>query len=208
MVIADAEVSRHHCVIQFENGKWNVSNRSRNGTTVNNKPVQKKDHPLKNGDVIGLNGKFKFKFELPEKPPSHVELEDDDLTCSVCMELFLEPVTLKCAHTFCKFCIDRWKKNNSLCPICRVKIEGEYGTLIIEGLVEKYLSKASDEEKEHRKELTENRKKEMMPDVIEVASSDDSSDEEENMMVAMRDAFPEVFEDHGGYPCLFGRQTH
>lgn len=65
------------------------------------------------------------------------KLDEDDLTCSVCTELFIEAVTLGCSHTFCKFCIEQWRKNDDVCPICRTKIKGQFPTLIINNLVEK-----------------------------------------------------------------------
>lgn len=67
--------------------------------------------------------------------------EEDELTCSVCTELFIEAVTLGCSHTFCKFCIEQWRKNADLCPICRTKIQGLFPTLVINNLVEKVSNK-------------------------------------------------------------------
>lgn len=72
-----------------------------------------------------------------EEPPSTSKLEEDDLTCSVCTELFIDAVTLGCSHTFCKFCIEQWRKNGDICPICRTKIKGQFPTLIVNNLVEK-----------------------------------------------------------------------
>ncbi|XP_038616042.1 probable E3 ubiquitin-protein ligase TRIML1 [Tachyglossus aculeatus] len=46
----------------------------------------------------------------------------EDLTCSVCMEYFTEPVTISCGHSFCRFCLlrcsDAIQKSFS-CPECR-----------------------------------------------------------------------------------------
>ncbi|XP_067834791.1 zinc-binding protein A33-like [Heptranchias perlo] len=47
----------------------------------------------------------------------------EDLTCSVCLSLFVEPVRLDCDHNFCKSCIDKcWDKQGETvsCPECRV----------------------------------------------------------------------------------------
>jgi len=33
-----------------------------------------------------------------------------ELKCSVCDELFIEPMSLSCGHVFCQFCINQWKK--------------------------------------------------------------------------------------------------
>jgi len=42
------------------------------------------------------------------------------LTCTICFELFEQPVTLtSCGHTFCNTCVTDWVKVNKSCPICR-----------------------------------------------------------------------------------------
>ena len=47
----------------------------------------------------------------------------EDLTCSVCLELFKEPVTLTCGHSFCCACMENyWKSGEATafaCPNCR-----------------------------------------------------------------------------------------
>ncbi|XP_058874191.1 E3 ubiquitin-protein ligase TRIM35-like [Acipenser ruthenus] len=44
-----------------------------------------------------------------------------DLSCAVCCEIFKDPVTLHCNHSFCKACLDQcWKEKTALeCPVCR-----------------------------------------------------------------------------------------
>ncbi len=42
--------------------------------------------------------------------------------CSICMEQSNEGVLLKCGHTYHKTCIEKWRKNKSTCPLCRVVI--------------------------------------------------------------------------------------
>lgn len=50
---------------------------------------------------------------------------DPELTCPICLHLFLDPVTLPCAHSFCLVCLetpDRDKTSGSAqelcCPVC------------------------------------------------------------------------------------------
>ncbi|XP_077123011.1 E3 ubiquitin/ISG15 ligase TRIM25-like [Ranitomeya variabilis] len=48
-----------------------------------------------------------------------------ELTCSICMNIYTEPVTLRCGHNFCRGCIDRvldTQDGDGLysCPECRV----------------------------------------------------------------------------------------
>ncbi|OCT58041.1 E3 ubiquitin-protein ligase TRIM39 [Xenopus laevis] len=49
-----------------------------------------------------------------------------DLTCSVCQEIYRDPVTLPCGHTFCKHCIGKtmtvqkdYLETDPSCPECR-----------------------------------------------------------------------------------------
>ncbi|XP_061684101.1 E3 ubiquitin-protein ligase rnf168 isoform X2 [Syngnathoides biaculeatus] len=47
----------------------------------------------------------------------------DDCLCPVCLEMFLEPVTLPCMHTFCKACfLDSVYKSTLYCPVCRRRV--------------------------------------------------------------------------------------
>ncbi|XP_078422949.1 zinc-binding protein A33-like [Cetorhinus maximus] len=47
----------------------------------------------------------------------------EELTCSICLSLFVEPVRLDCEHNFCKSCIQKCWENQWFavsCPECRV----------------------------------------------------------------------------------------
>ncbi|EAL61280.1 hypothetical protein DDB_G0292312 [Dictyostelium discoideum AX4] len=46
-----------------------------------------------------------------------------DYNCWVCFELFTEPVTLYCSHSFCKECIEKSYHIEQLCPFCRKEIQ-------------------------------------------------------------------------------------
>ncbi|MGH0154553.1 UNVERIFIED_CONTAM: hypothetical protein FKN15_027401 [Acipenser sinensis] len=50
-----------------------------------------------------------------------------DLSCAVCCEIFKDPVTLHCNHSFCKACLDQcWKEKRALeCPVCRKRSSKE-----------------------------------------------------------------------------------
>lgn len=41
------------------------------------------------------------------------------LTCSICSNVFLDPISLPCDHTFCDPCIEQWRKGKSTCPLCQ-----------------------------------------------------------------------------------------
>ncbi|KAH0626322.1 hypothetical protein JD844_001245 [Phrynosoma platyrhinos] len=69
--------------------------------------------------------------------PTGVEHFAEDLRCSICLELFLEPVMLECGHNYCQACISRYWAElpinggehvpHPTCPECRREIpEGKF----------------------------------------------------------------------------------
>ncbi|XP_076120220.1 zinc-binding protein A33-like [Alosa pseudoharengus] len=46
---------------------------------------------------------------------------EEDFTCSVCCDIFKDPVLLLCSHSFCEVCLQQfWKSKGSReCPFCR-----------------------------------------------------------------------------------------
>ncbi|XP_033728684.1 tripartite motif-containing protein 72-like [Pecten maximus] len=57
-----------------------------------------------------------------------IQTAEDQITCTICFEIFKEPKALPCLHTFCKRCISKFiteRKNQHgdtkgyMCPICR-----------------------------------------------------------------------------------------
>ncbi|KAF1393467.1 hypothetical protein PFLUV_G00016040 [Perca fluviatilis] len=51
------------------------------------------------------------------------ELSRDDCLCPVCLEIFMEPVTLPCTHSFCKVCfLESVDKATLCCPLCRKRV--------------------------------------------------------------------------------------
>lgn len=81
---------------------------------------------------------FKLSFE---------ELERLDMICSICLNVFLNPVQSHnddedpCGHVFCKSCISQWLQKNSHCPICCSPLRIEQ--LLIDGRVKRKISQLS-----------------------------------------------------------------
>ncbi|XP_032366028.1 E3 ubiquitin-protein ligase TRIM21-like isoform X2 [Etheostoma spectabile] len=46
---------------------------------------------------------------------------EDQFLCSICLDVFTDPVSTPCGHNFCKNCItEHWNtKNRYLCPLCK-----------------------------------------------------------------------------------------
>jgi hypothetical protein len=59
----------------------------------------------------------------PEPPvrPLDTKLEDwlKLFECPICMNLFLEPATIACSHTFCSSCLAAALRHTPSCPVCR-----------------------------------------------------------------------------------------
>ncbi|XP_071395456.1 E3 ubiquitin-protein ligase TRIM39-like [Centroberyx affinis] len=48
-------------------------------------------------------------------------ISEEDFSCSVCHDIFKDPVLLSCSHSFCKACLQSWwtEKQIHECPICK-----------------------------------------------------------------------------------------
>ncbi|XP_046571377.1 E3 ubiquitin-protein ligase TRIM56-like [Haliotis rubra] len=89
------------------------------------------------------------------------KVKDDFLTCSICLEMYTDPCTLRCDHTFCRKCVtsyiqtrpDAVQSKTIPCPCCRQNtkvpnprrpIEEWAGqikaSILIQGLIDTYRS--------------------------------------------------------------------
>ncbi|KAJ8245177.1 hypothetical protein GJAV_G00274250 [Gymnothorax javanicus] len=77
-------------------------------------------------------------------------IPEDELCCSVCFDIFKEPVVLKCSHSFCKVCLKQYweEKSSRECPICRRKssMEEPSNNLALRNIVESYLQQKTERE--------------------------------------------------------------
>ncbi|KAK2861679.1 hypothetical protein Q5P01_001212 [Channa striata] len=68
---------------------------------------------------------------------------EKDLYCSVCHEIFKDPVILSCGHSFCRDCLQRWWREKRIhdCPNCRniPLLTDPPGNLVLRNLCEAFL---------------------------------------------------------------------
>lgn len=66
-------------------------------------------------------------------------LIEKEFECQICLELFVEPVTTLCGHTFCRICLIKFLNTKLNCPICRKpilqNIESLAKNVILENLI-------------------------------------------------------------------------
>ncbi|KAJ8261663.1 hypothetical protein GJAV_G00156900 [Gymnothorax javanicus] len=81
---------------------------------------------------------------------------EDELCCSVCFDIFKEPVVLKCSHSFCKVCLKQYweEKSSQECPICRRKSSLDHPpvNLALRNIVESYLQQKTERETAEKSE--------------------------------------------------------
>lgn len=86
------------------------------------------------------------------------DIMDEQLTCSICSELFVRATTLNCTHTFCDHCIRMWNKKRRDCPVCRKSIISMNRSLVLDNFIESMIENLPTEFKSKRKEIVEERK--------------------------------------------------
>ncbi|XP_062301911.1 E3 ubiquitin-protein ligase TRIM39-like [Osmerus eperlanus] len=52
-------------------------------------------------------------------------LSEDQFQCSICLDVFTDPVSILCGHNFCKACITKYWDNSDLCqcPMCKMTFD-------------------------------------------------------------------------------------
>jgi hypothetical protein len=85
---------------------------------------------------------------------------DSDFKCPICQELIISSTATNCGHIFCEFCINTWKEERSVCPICRAEMHSMNRIGCIDNFVDMVVSNfMADEIKNNRDELKRKRAK-------------------------------------------------
>ncbi|XP_068442339.1 E3 ubiquitin-protein ligase TRIM35 [Clinocottus analis] len=72
-----------------------------------------------------------------------LSLQEVDLSCSICCEIFRDPVVLKCSHSFCAPCLQQyWTRGPRRrdCPLCRSQsVDEPVPSLTLKNLCDAYI---------------------------------------------------------------------
>ncbi|XP_073223531.1 uncharacterized protein [Cicer arietinum] len=79
------------------------------------------------GDVyINLEANTSVEIENTKKSPEtnkeHEDPKETSFNCPICMAPFVEEMSTRCGHIFCKKCIRRAVSLKGTCPTCRKKV--------------------------------------------------------------------------------------
>lgn len=113
---------------------------------------EKKSWKPKEGDITVQTAMEKLRQPpIPgkvTKSSAHTHRISRDLTCSICLDLFKQPVSLPCDHTFCQGCIEGYwtgprgpgQGGTGSCPQCRKVYPGQCyrPNRIVANIVESY----------------------------------------------------------------------
>lgn len=79
----------------------------------------------------------------------------EDLTCSICLTIFTDPVTLLCGHSFCRPCITYALDTKHRCPLCQADISAEGKSLPTSHILQSLAEKAKEAGKIKRQHETQ-----------------------------------------------------
>uniref|UniRef100_A0A8C1Y594 E3 ubiquitin-protein ligase CHFR n=1 Tax=Cyprinus carpio TaxID=7962 RepID=A0A8C1Y594_CYPCA len=121
--------------------------------------------------------KEKAKAQKEEVVTQMTEVLESELQCSICSELFIEAVTLNCAHSFCQHCIREWRKRKDKCPMCWQTITSQTRSLVLDNCIDRMVENLSADMRERRLALINERKgqKESVSPAVVVINDDSSS---------------------------------
>ncbi|XP_056128366.1 nuclear factor 7, ovary-like [Rhinichthys klamathensis goyatoka] len=75
-------------------------------------------------------------------------LSEEDISCTLCQEIFKAPVLLSCSHSFCKECLQQfWRtKKTQECPVCRRRSSRDDPpcNLVLKNLCESFLKERNE----------------------------------------------------------------
>ncbi|XP_053470466.1 E3 ubiquitin-protein ligase rnf8 isoform X1 [Ictalurus furcatus] len=116
--------------------------------------LQAKDKELE----VTKEEKERARAQKEEVVSQMTEVLENELQCIICSELFIEAVTLSCAHSFCQHCIADWRRRRDECPICRQPIVSQARSLVLDNCIDRMVENLSTVMRERRTALISQRK--------------------------------------------------
>ena len=63
--------------------------------------------------------KYDTEYDMIRNNFDYRDEVDEDMTCQICLQPFVEPLDTPCGHTFCRACLLSYLKVNPMCPLDR-----------------------------------------------------------------------------------------
>ena len=115
------------------------------------KEIQEKDMKLREQENVVSKVESSAKQTV-------IQTMEDEFTCIICQELFIQATTLPCAHSFCELCLKLWMRKKKNCPVCRRNIRGQaVYSLVLDSAIDKMVESMDDEAKLRRSEIRKER---------------------------------------------------
>ncbi|CAN8005389.1 unnamed protein product [Ixodes hexagonus] len=109
------------------------------------------------GRHVGSSKKIRLSQGDSNNVVRRVEtIMENELTCVICSELFVDAAMLQCGHTFCSFCIQNWRRQKNCCPFCQAKITSVTRSFVVDNVIEELVC-FNPELKKFRKQLVRSR---------------------------------------------------
>lgn len=80
------------------------------------------DDPIEKSKNESIEDSQKSKSKSCKKIKRKLKIPLTELTCPICSDLFIKPITTHCGHTFCSVCLTTSTSSDSRCPMCRTDI--------------------------------------------------------------------------------------
>ena len=107
---------------------------SYNSININMLSFLSRSTPGSNPFIFSPN-KSQTNFKYP-KPDSIIYRKEVFVRCPICLAVVLSPIRPRgCFHIFCLYCLCKWMKQSTKCPLCK----GEIDSLIKVNLNEKWV---------------------------------------------------------------------
>lgn len=159
-VIAEKEARQNMLHIELENYK--ASQARMQDLEANERKMESTLQELrqivesKNKELLKQQEETKRVEEVARK--TVIEQMEDEFSCIICQDLFINSTTLPCAHSFCEYCLMSWLQKKNNCPICRQPIVGRpVRSLVLDNAIAKMVESMDDETKTRRQTVTQER---------------------------------------------------